>query len=164
MPSTSPISGWTIPLDSDPLANAALAVRNLVDSIEAGWTAYTPAWTASTTNPVLGNGTLLGWFKQIGKTTLYRIDLTLGSTTTRGAGTYNFSLPFTPRFNPTPIGNCYMRDSSAAANTFRIPLISVSNTINLYDFANPAGAVTEAVPWLWAQSDRIVIAGAYEAA
>jgi len=57
------------------------------------WKTYTPAWTAATTNPVLGNGTLTGQYLQVGKTVHYRIVLTMGSTTTYGSGYYQLSLP-----------------------------------------------------------------------
>jgi hypothetical protein len=58
------------------------------------WTAYTPTWTAPTTNPVLGNGTLTGQYMvQNGKTVHYRIVLIMGSTTTYGSGMYLLSLP-----------------------------------------------------------------------
>lgn len=60
----------------------------------AAWTSYTPTWTAATTNPVLGNGTLVGRYKQFGKTVLVNITLTAGSTTTFGTGAYSFALPF----------------------------------------------------------------------
>jgi hypothetical protein len=63
--------------------------------ITAAWPSYTPAWTASTTNPALGNGTLIGRYMRIGKTVHVSITLTVGSSTNVGSGTYLFSLPFT---------------------------------------------------------------------
>lgn len=165
MPSTTP-GGLPIPLDTDPFEDGALAVRNLADALDpaGGWTAYAPAWTASVTNPTLGNGSLTGQYRKVGKTVQYRISLQLGTTSVRGSGAYAFSLPVAARFTSTPCGTAYMRDSSAAANVFRFPIIAVAGTINLYDFANPAVAVTDSVPWLWANADQIVIVGTYEAA
>lgn len=61
----------------------------------AAWTSYTPSWTATTTNPTLGNGTLTGRYMLIGKTCFVSITLTIGSTTSVGSGTYLFGLPFT---------------------------------------------------------------------
>lgn len=61
----------------------------------AAWVAYTPSWTASTTNPTLGNGTILGRYQKIGRQVTVHINLTTGSTSTYGSGNYNFSLPFT---------------------------------------------------------------------
>lgn len=59
------------------------------------WTTYTPTWQANTTNPVLGNGTLVGRYQRVGRTILLHINLIPGSTTTFGSGGYFFNLPFT---------------------------------------------------------------------
>ncbi|MCD9196084.1 hypothetical protein [Streptomyces albireticuli] len=59
------------------------------------WTSYAVAWTATTTNPSLGNGTLVGQYMKIGTTCHIYIKLVIGSTTNAGSGTYRFSLPFT---------------------------------------------------------------------
>lgn len=58
------------------------------------WTSYTPARTAATTNPTLGNGTLVGAYRYLdASTVLLRVRLTAGSTTTIGTGQYRISLP-----------------------------------------------------------------------
>lgn len=58
------------------------------------WTAYTPTWTAATTAPSVGNGSLVAAYRYIGdKTIAVRIFLTVGSTTSGGAGAWGFSLP-----------------------------------------------------------------------
>ena len=62
----------------------------------APWAKYTPTWTAATSNPSLGNGTIVGRFVLIGRTVLCRIHLAAGSTTTFGSGAFRFSLPITP--------------------------------------------------------------------
>ncbi|MDG9717394.1 hypothetical protein [Streptomyces sp. DH24] len=68
-------------------------IRDQFNSMFAAWTAYTPAWTASSSNPSLGNATLTGRYMKIGRTVLCHINLTTGSTTTYGTGNYSFSLP-----------------------------------------------------------------------
>lgn len=60
----------------------------------SAWTAYTPTWTASTTNPAIGNGAVGGRYQAIGKTIFCNIHLASGTTTTWGSGAYSFSLPF----------------------------------------------------------------------
>lgn len=57
------------------------------------WTAYTPSWTASGSNPAIGNGSITGQYKVIGKTLYLRITMQTGTTTTFGSGTYRVSLP-----------------------------------------------------------------------
>lgn len=69
-------------------------IRDQFNSFFGAWTAYTPAWTAST-NPSLGNGTLTGQHMKVGRTTHMQLQLTAGSTTTFGSGTYTFSMPNT---------------------------------------------------------------------
>lgn len=57
------------------------------------WTTYTPTWTGSTTNPVLGNGVLVGRYMRVGRTIVVHVNLTPGSTTTFGSGNYNWAMP-----------------------------------------------------------------------
>jgi hypothetical protein len=59
------------------------------------WTSYTPTWTGATTNPVINNGTLAGYYSQIGKTVFCSIEVLAGSTTTYGSGAYSWALPVT---------------------------------------------------------------------
>lgn len=167
MPSTSPISGWAIPLDSDPLANAALAVRNLVDSIEAGWTAYTPAWTAATSNPAVGNGSIVGRYKRFGKTVLFRVNLTIGTTTTLGSGQYSISLPFAAHATGRQIlAACDLVSGSVYGIRARIE--AAASTAQLWTPGTTAGggdrAVTGAVPAAIAATAVLVVEGMYEAA
>lgn len=70
-------------------------IRDQFNSMFAAWTTYTPTWTASTTSPVLGNGTLTGRYMKFGRTVICHINVTAGSTTTFGSGNYNWALPFT---------------------------------------------------------------------
>lgn len=70
-------------------------IRDQFNSIFAAWTTYTPTWTATTTDPVLNNGVLTGRYLKIGRTCHVSMILTIGSTTTLGAGAYTFGLPFT---------------------------------------------------------------------
>ncbi|WP_405883679.1 hypothetical protein OG747_36850 [Streptomyces sp. NBC_01384] len=61
--------------------------------IPGAWIPYTPVWTAPTTNPSLGNGTLIGRYQKVGRDVHFHINLTCGSTTTYGSGGYGFTLP-----------------------------------------------------------------------
>lgn len=70
-------------------------LRDAVTGIEAAWTTYTPVWTGAGGNPTLGNGTIAGRYQRYGKTLIAcEIIVTVGSTTTVGAGAYSWSLPF----------------------------------------------------------------------
>lgn len=72
-----------------------VAVGRTASSTASGWVAYTPSWMASTTNPTIGNGSILGRYQKLGRTVIYDVTVSAGSTTTFGSGTYSFSLPFT---------------------------------------------------------------------
>lgn len=67
-------------------------IRDQFNSMFSAWTSYTPTWSA-TSNPSLGNGTLLGRYMKWGRSILCEIHLTTGSSTTYGSGNYNWSLP-----------------------------------------------------------------------
>lgn len=60
------------------------------------WLTYTPTWTAATTNPVIGNGTIAGRYYKTGHLVCFSIYILGGSTTTGGSGIYALSLPVTP--------------------------------------------------------------------
>jgi hypothetical protein len=68
-------------------------VRDQLNSFFGAWTPYSPTWTGATTNPVLGNGSLVGRYMKVGRSVLCEILLTTGSTTTYGSGAYTFGLP-----------------------------------------------------------------------
>lgn len=88
-------------------------VRDQFNSMFAVWTSFPPVWTAATTNPVLGNGTLTGRYMKIGRTVVCHINLTTGSTTTYGSGTYSFTLPVTSANAGTSmVGNVHLLGTS----------------------------------------------------
>ncbi|MFI6334726.1 hypothetical protein [Streptomyces sp. NPDC050535] len=57
------------------------------------WNPYTPAWTAATTDPAIGNGTITGKYAVVGKVCHFTTFVACGSTTTYGSGAYSLSLP-----------------------------------------------------------------------
>jgi hypothetical protein len=61
--------------------------------LQGSWYSYTPTWTGATTNPVINNGTLAGFYTQVGKTVKARIEVAAGSSTTYGSGLYSWALP-----------------------------------------------------------------------
>jgi hypothetical protein len=59
------------------------------------WNTYTPDWSAATTDPAIGNGTLTGKYAVVGKVCHFTTLVTFGSTSTYGSGSYSFGLPVT---------------------------------------------------------------------
>lgn len=93
-------------------------IRDQLNSMFGAWTSYTPAWTAVTTNPVLGNGTLTGAYMKVGRTCTVMITLTMGSTTTYGSGFWRISLPF--QAAATSPGALTWAYATSAANNFQL--------------------------------------------
>ena len=60
---------------------------------QGDYAAYTPSWTASTTNPTLGNGSLVARWTRVGRQIHYMGTLILGSTSNGGTGVWSMSLP-----------------------------------------------------------------------
>lgn len=97
-----------------PVASAALAtaglyvgharynlVRQMIETwngsawvAQGDWVAYTPTWTAATTNPVRNSGTLTGRYCLVGKLCTVKIELATASDTTFGSGAYSWAVPF----------------------------------------------------------------------
>lgn len=137
--------------------------------IPGAWTSYTPTWTAGTTNPVLGNGTLVGLYQQFGKTIHYQINLTAGSTTTFGSGTYAFALPFTSaNRGGTYIGNAHLLQSARYVGHFIIsPGTSAASPSFPDSTLSPItrhSLWTPTVPLTYASTGQMRITGTYEAA
>jgi hypothetical protein len=61
--------------------------------VDDAWTSYVPTWTASV-NPSIGNGTIEGYYKVIGKTCFFRGNIAMGTTTTYGTGEWLVGVPF----------------------------------------------------------------------
>ncbi|MGW1158421.1 hypothetical protein ACWD5Q_06510 [Streptomyces sp. NPDC002513] len=142
-------------------------IRDQLNSFFGAWTVYTPAWTASTTNPVIGNGTITGRYMKVGRTVYCHINVTAGSTTTFGSGNYSFSLPFAAANNNVfMIGNAEVLGSSRWAGhavigtgaTTTSVFMSTSSTNSTLSWMTPA------VPETLASGAQIRITLMYESA
>lgn len=60
---------------------------------QGDYTSVTPAWTASVTNPSLGNGSLISRWARVGRKISWQGTLILGSTSNGGTGIWSISLP-----------------------------------------------------------------------
>lgn len=164
--------GWTSPRtwvagEKPPAATLNTHIRDNFKAIGDPWTAYTPAWTAATTNPVLGNGTLVGAYMQAGKFTSFWVLLTMGSTTTFGSGAYFLTTPFAP-VNQRWLFQGIARDASASASFPAFAEYDATLPLRLRALPTTAGnalsSISPTVPFTWAQSDTLLIHGTYEAA
>jgi hypothetical protein len=129
------------------------------------WVAYTPAWTAVTTNPTLGNGTAVGAYMQIGKTVHFRLTITAGSTTNFGSGGYRFSLPITAKSSTTRAYVFAATFLDSSANAFYISsAFNTSATVIAAIGTGTASFYSPTVPVTWASGDVFAASGTYDAA
>lgn len=126
------------------------------------WTAYNPTLTASTTNPTLGVTTLTGAFMQIGKTTHWRVVITLGTGFAAGSGNYIVSLPANSAWGAAEYHGSGLIVNNGAAK----PVVVYLNTANsvLMWRASTEAVVTSAGPGVaWAVGNIISLGGTYQA-
>lgn len=158
---------WTTPTNfaAGAVLTAAQLNAQVVGNMKAigdPWTSFTPTWTASTTNPTVGNGSLQGFYMQAGKLVHFRIRVTFGSTSTVGSGTYFWTLPVSSVSTHIAVAQAFIRNSAGSTRAYRFARTSASGIIALEDASG--AAVTHAVPLAWATGDIIDINGTYEAA
>ena len=145
-----------------------LALGALSDGSLA-WSSYTPTWTGSTTNPTVGNGTLLGRFQRIGRTIHLQINLTAGTTTTFGSGTYAFALPVQAAdVDCTYVGNAHLLQTSRYGGQFVISPGAFTASPSFPDATltpiTRHSLWTPTVPLTYASTGQIRITATYEAA
>ncbi|MFJ9315765.1 hypothetical protein ACIRN4_16365 [Pimelobacter simplex] len=144
-------------------------VRDNFKAIGDPWTAYTPTWTASTTSPVLNNGTISGRYVLAGKWLMFRINITMGSTTTFGSGAYAVSLPPGLAIHATGLQLVHAEAVIGSATyTCRGRISSGTASVLLYTLPATAGtfdrAVTQASPATFASGSSITVQGFVEVA
>lgn len=165
---------WTAPRTwvTDEVTTPAMFNTHIRDNFAAigdPWTAYTPTWTATTTNPTIGNGSIVGSYMLAGKFCTFRAVVSVGSTTTAGSGSYSLSLPFTVGGAGRLRFRGLWRDESASNDYPIFGLVAAGGTAALLrQFAGTAGgaavAVTHNSPLTPANTDSISIAGTFEVA
>jgi hypothetical protein len=137
--------------------------------IDNGWTAYTPEWTAASSNPVINNGTIEGYYKVIGKTCFVRGNIAMGSTTTFGSGEWYVSMPFTASHADAILMTVTLLDNGSAwYNATMAGARAGFNhkaPIQYQNISNgTANDVNSTQPFTWANTDRFIWNGSYEIA
>lgn len=159
-------SGFPYPATSE-TPDVQRDLKALVDYLEAKTaapTAFAPVWVASTTNPVIGNGTITGSWFAVGKIVFFRVRIVTGSTTTYGTGSYSINL----NGLPTPVASMRQLQTSCvyargAASTAFYGLLSGGSTAMPLYVSTALTALTNATA-AWASGDTFEIVGQYLAA
>lgn len=90
------------------------------EAIQSLWQNWVPTWTAATTNPIIGNGTITGKWRVSGGDVEAYAKITIGTSTNSGAGAYSWTLPVTTHadLNTTyPIGQGTVLSGSTRGRT-----------------------------------------------
>ena len=139
-------------------------LRDALAALQAPWVDYAAAWTASSSNPAIGNGTIDASYHRIGKTVDFLVKITMGSTTTYGSGGWRISLPFTAvttrwraRLDVVAANSSYSGTAMAGTGTY------VSLWVPPTTPGNPDRAVTGTVPGTFTTGDMVTVVGRYEA-
>jgi len=136
-----------------------------MNSIGAIPEAYTPVWTATTTNPILNNGSISGNYFRIQNLIIGQIFLVVGSTTNVGAGFYRFTVPVNISGNNVFTATCQILDNSAGFTAYigaGLPTIAGSNSIEFR--THGAGTFTQASPIPFGNGDQLRVQFMYQVA
>jgi hypothetical protein len=127
-------------------------------------TTFTPTWTGSVTNPVLGNGTLEGKYMRTGKQCFAKYRMVAGSTTTFGSGDWIFSLPFAAQLDGINIGviaGGYSEDNGVAGYRIFGAIINTSNQLRV-QAGTTISPYSSTNPFTWGNTDYLQFAIVYE--
>lgn len=146
------------------MATFAAGEKITADKLNEGrtWQTYAVAWTAVTTNPSIGNGTLEGRYMQYGKLVVCEIGFAAGSTTNFGSGSWRFSVPLAATSQTYRRWPCTILGRDGTVNYGGIGFLSSGIIIP----ASADGTGTQwssAAPFAWASGDEFHLQLTYEA-
>ena len=137
-------------------------IRDQWNDLIAPWVAYTPSWASTGTAPALGNGTIVGWHKDVGKTCTAIWEITFGTTTTFGTGTYTWTVPHTAK---TPAGSTatlnYLGTARGHGAQWYVGTVGVARGTNLARIYshNAAAEWSPTEPTTWTAASSRYISG-----
>lgn len=122
---------------------------------------FAPAWTATTANPTLSNGTITGGYSAAGKRIDFTIEVLFGSSTTAGSGAYQLTIPVAGAVANMPVGPALIRTSSGQRYT-GIAYLHTTSELRVIMSATDDQLAHDTI--VWANGDRFTISGTYESA
>lgn len=129
-------------------------------------TSYTPSWTASTSNPTLGNAVLQGRYIAMDDWCYLWIGLVYGSTSAAGSGQYAFSIPFAAAGTFEHQLDAHFLNAGTSRHRGVALIAPGSSSLLVYEpttwasLTSPA-AWSNSVPYAFTTGDTIVISGIY---
>lgn len=167
----TPYNGQTVYLTADNSTytyNGSSWIRSVQTAVG---TAYTPAFTAVTTNPTLGTGgfpELTGMYSQNGNIVTGYVLISAGTSGSAvGSGVYRVSLPVTARMNVytnrgVVIGSGFYSDNSASTANYVFTAVATDGG-TYATMKTVGGSISSTLPG-WAVSDFLQFNFTYEAA
>ena len=134
------------------------------------WTSFTPTWLGSGSNPTIGNGILAGRYKALdSKTHLIEINISVGSTTTDGTGTYSIgNLPAATASSLSwqTLSGHYLDASTRWYVAFGEILAGTTtiSTVGIIEISGQIGTWQATQPAAPDTSDRLILTGILEIA
>jgi hypothetical protein len=166
-------------LDSNNLASNAVTTAKITDAsvtpakILAGtgstWVlaSFTPTWAGASTNPAIGNGTMASSYIQVGKLVIWQLQMTFGSTTTYGTGSWSWTLPVTAKAAKFFVGSAWGLDTGTSyytgVATNGIPSSPVTTKVSVQGNAG-GNDWSNIIPFTWGNGDSLGFTYMYEAA
>lgn len=145
-------------------AGATLTAAQMNTYLPQEFSTYTPSWTASTSNPSIGNGSISGRYIAFGDFIRFRIRIVAGSTTTFGSGNYSLSLPV-PLLSGEVLQASIQYIDGGSLFYHGAPFLESGSTFRLGVVSNSVANIQSAmptVPFTFANTDEIRVAGTYE--
>lgn len=137
-------------------------ITSILSALTDPWTdSPTAVWTASSVNPVIGNGTISSHYMQAGNLVLYKGAIVAGGTTTFGTGYFIITLPVAASLGNRNTGVVTLNDSSTSTND-RAGAVEFLSSTTFRIVAN--GQVAATVPITFASGDALRWLIVYEAA
>lgn len=138
-------------------------VKALWTGLQAAWDTYTPTRRdgAGGSALTIGNGTITGSYREVGKTVDAVIVMTVGSSTGTGSTVWTFELPVAPASSDKVIGVGSYYDASAGIN---VPVVVHGVSGSEVEASNYQGTIIQSTgPLTWASGDKIKLRVSYEA-
>lgn len=161
---------WTAPKTwavNDILTAADLNTYTRDNELAIGtWTTYTPTWTATTTNPAVGNGTIIGRYLATSDWVDLWIALVPGSTSTFGSGQYFLSLPFAAVGTYEQFLDASLYNAGVSRHRGVAFIAASASTISIYEpvawgVASGPGIWNTTSPFTFGSGDVVTIFGKY---
>jgi hypothetical protein len=162
-------TGVYVVIDNSGLTQSFKTTRETLLGSQIPWSTYTVTWSSQNNpQPVLGNGTITGYYTTVGKTVFVRVKLNWGTTTSGGTSDWRFSLPVNAASPDGVQLSCSMLDNGLAwyqgiVNGTYTGAVDKSSIISQSAGGfNSSEAVTATHPFIWGNTDSLQFSGSYE--